>query len=398
LNEQFQHELSTSHKKAVDEENERRRIAKEERDRLEAEKQRIKDAKAEARRKREEQKRRDKLMEQIEATLFAKAEARDKIFAQVLSDIDSHGKDGGTVGLLGGVIGELLILFSTIEDLKKDEENKYVQNLHITEDTVQDLLDRLIGEIVEGVIEIGVSPDLEGKLAAIDESLNLETLFTLPDKKAEIQAALLPSIKSYLLNFLRKNLENLGLREHLLEWIINGVVRTVLSPEDNARKIKLVNATQSYKNKEPAIIGIVSTQPNLEGAPEFGIQEKKLPEKNAKTISSKGSIVHKSTSQLPDPADTDRNLVELDPAQVDYEDRVTVFPLMNEELRVLVNHRPASIILRRHIILFLKDNCKDLNDKVIELLKKVNHKANFVEDYFTKSIADNFPVLPFDMQ
>jgi len=75
------------------------------------------------------------------------------MFAQVLSDLDSLGKDGMTgklikfqvykmqkVGLIGGVIGELLIILSTMEDLKTSEaEDQFTafKSIEVTQEAVK---------------------------------------------------------------------------------------------------------------------------------------------------------------------------------------------------------------------------------------------------------------------
>jgi hypothetical protein len=83
---------------------------------------------------------------------------------------------------------------------------------------------------------------------------------------------------------------------------------------------------------------------------------------------------------------------------VDYDDKVTVFPVVNEEIRVFVSHKPAQIVLRRQFLLYLGEVYKDLMPRVLELLKKVNSKAIEIEERLAKTYAENFAILPFDMQ
>jgi hypothetical protein len=47
-----------------------------------------------------------------------------------------------------------------------------------------------------------------------------------------------------------------------------------------ARRIKLVNATQGYRNKTPKLVAVLETVPNQEGAKEFVVVEKKLTSTN----------------------------------------------------------------------------------------------------------------------
>jgi len=46
----------------------------------------------------------------------------------------------------------------------------------------------------------------------------------------------------------------------------------------------------------------------------------------------------------------------------------------------------------------LADVFTELQGKELNVLKKVNNKANSIEEFFAKSLAENFAILPFDMQ
>ncbi len=88
----------------------------------------------------------------------------------------------------------------------------------------------------------------------------------------------------------------------------------------------------------------------------------------------------------------------LDPAQIEYEDKVTVLPQTHEEFRIFVAHTPVSITLRRNLLVYLGETNQDLQPKVLEVLKKMNQKARFILESWCKTQADNFPILSFDMQ
>lgn len=83
-------------------------------------------------------------------------------------------------------------------------------------------------------------------------------------------------------------------------------------------------------------------------------------------------------------------------AEIDYEDLVSVFPLQSEELRVLVNHKPASIVFRRDVLMFMSSIYKELDMKEIEVLKRVNQKADAVEEVIANKFEKNLTVLVFD--
>ena len=114
---------------------------------------------------------------------------------------------------------------------------------------------------------------------------------------------------------------------------------------------------------------------------------------------SKASLSQKSGPKTVEPADSASEEEELlDPAEIEYDDKVTVFPNVNEEIRVFVSHRAVAITLRRQIILMLSEVFTELQSKELDVLKKVNNKATAIEEFFAKTLAENFAILPFDMQ
>jgi hypothetical protein len=226
------------HQAIVDEFLDKKQKEKEDKEKKAAETVERRKNRAAERARRAEQKRRDGISEQIGELLLAKQETKEKMFATVLSDLDSHGKDGGTVGLIGGLIGELLIFFSTIEELKAEVDFDYLKSLVINQDLIQEILDKIVIEYCEGgLIEVGVAPDTEGKIQAIDEALNFDTLFTNEAKKNDIENVLKAQIKSYLTTYIRKNLATFGLQENILDWILTTIVKTVTNPEETCKYI-----------------------------------------------------------------------------------------------------------------------------------------------------------------
>jgi len=75
---------------------------------------------------------------------------------------------------------------------------------------------------------------------------------------------------------------------------------------------------------------------------------------------------------------------------------VSVFPISSEEIRVLVHQRPVSITLRREILIFMSTLFKELDMKEIEVLKRVNNKAEQAEETIAKQFAKPLTVLTFD--
>lgn len=116
-----------------------------------------------------------------------------------------------------------------------------------------------------------------------------------------------------------------------------------------------------------------------------------LAKKGRKT-SKKGSqstIEDPPKSEEPEPA-------AITPAEIDFEDVVSVFPLYNEQIRVMVHQRPASIVFRREVLLFLSSLFKELDMKEIEVLKKVNNRAEGLEQVVANKFGKRFAVLSFE--
>lgn len=64
---------------------------------------------------------------------------------------------------------------------------------------------------------------------------------------------------------------------------------------------------------------------------------------------------------------------------------------------VYFHQNPASVVFRREILLFLSTIFKEIDMKEIEVLKKVNKKAEKVEDIVATKFAKNLTVLTFEM-
>jgi len=75
---------------------------------------------------------------------------------------------------------------------------------------------------------------------------------------------------------------------------------------------------------------------------------------------------------------------------------VSVFPLASEDLRVLVSQRHVAIVLRREILLFMSSLFKELDMKELEVLKKINEKAEQAEEIVSKQFHKPLTVLTFD--
>jgi len=385
--------LADMHAKAVHEEQERRRLAKEERERIEKETKERRAERAEKRKIRAEEQRRQALKDKITEVLISKGgEEKPGMFAQVLSDLDSFGKEGNTVGLVGGIIGELWILLSTLNGLKNaDAEDPLavLNTIEITKESIQKVVENVLGELVaEGKIEIGVTGEIEAQLQELDPELTLENIHTKAEKATEARALLASSINSFVLNTLQSNAEELGLNSEYLPLIVDSIISAVLNPDEKARNVKLVKAATEYSPEAKFEALAVLIPATNEETPLFNLAEAKgiKPQKKKKD----GSQPELETEgEAAEP-------VVITSAEVDYDDVVSVFPISSEEIRVLVHQRPVSITLRREILLFLSSLFKELDMKEIEVLKKVNARAEQAEETISKQFAKPLTVLTFD--
>jgi hypothetical protein len=203
---------------------------------------------------------------------MGKGESRDKIFSQVFSDIDSFGKEGSTVNIFGGFIVELLLILQTIEDVKADAEHPLHSNLSLVSFS-EEMLEKWIMGILkdllkEGTVEIGVTYDLQAHLMNIDSSLSPDNL-VLKAKQAEIAQCLLENISYVTLNILKRNFETLKINQELFDLLIKTIVKILVTDEGDAKKIKLINAPQTYF--EGSHLAYCTLMPNVQDFQKYDI-------------------------------------------------------------------------------------------------------------------------------
>jgi len=394
LNNTISQNLADMHAKAVYEEQERRRLAKEERERIEKETQERRAERAEKRKIRAEEQRKKALQDKIAEVLMAKGEQRQNVLAQVLSDLDAFGREGMTVGLVGGVIGELWIALSTIESLKNvDAEDPLavLNTIEITKESIQKIVENLVTELVaEGKIEVGVTGEIEAQLQEIDPELTLENLHTKTDKANEIRALLSASISSHMLRTLQANSEELGLNNDYLPIIVDALINEILNPDEKSlRNVKVVKATIDY-SQETKYEALAVLLPTInEETPIFNLAEAKgiKPQKKKKDKESMQNLDEGAEEVVPQ---------QITHAEADFDDAVTVFPLASEDLRVLVSQRHVAIVLRRELLLFMSSLFKELDMKEIEVLKKINDRAEHAEEIVSRQFHKPLTILTFD--
>lgn len=186
------------HEEALEREKRRREETIRKRIQDEIDKKERRRLRAEERKRRAEEERRAKLKEAFEEKVLKKADTKDNYRGETLSDIHGNGVNRPIVGLIGGPITELLLFFAALEVAKKDEANRAISGLALTDDNVsathimylsfhqvKKLIVAILTDILSdsGSIDINMKPDIEALLAVIEEGLTLDKCKALPEEK-----------------------------------------------------------------------------------------------------------------------------------------------------------------------------------------------------------------------
>lgn len=100
---------------------------------------------------------------------------------------------------------------------------------------MEKIIEFLLEELfTDGGFEIGVTDEFEKRLTEIREDLTLETFRSVGGSlRARVETAVRETLGSFGLNFIRENLENLGIREELYEGLINAMAKHVMSKNED---------------------------------------------------------------------------------------------------------------------------------------------------------------------
>jgi hypothetical protein len=389
---------ANEHEKAMDAEKERRRKKKEEEIRKQKEKEEKKRQSEERKRRLELEKRIQELKEKIDDLFMKKAEMKTGVFNLVFSDIDQCGRDIQAVGLLGGLLGELLTLASTLEELKEEESFVHFKSITLNPDALVKLIHIILGEIMkEGAFEIGVSEELEELLLTVDEKFRLDNLHTADAaQKKALETIIKKNIRSAYVNSL--NMEEAKINPDVYDHCLTALARVILTDDSSVqKKLKLVKVPKDYATG-PKLLGIVKMTPKMEELAFSNWTEakqqkdKKLDKKRENRAQQKsGSRMNreKSNASLSDDAKgEDSKPSIIDPTEAEFEDKVSVIPVMNEEIRVFVHQYLPTMLLRREILLSLATIYKEIESKEVDILKKVYQKAAAMEKNFVEHSKD----------
>jgi len=229
---------------------------------------------------------------------------------------------------------------------------------------------------------------VEARLEAIDPDLNLENLHSMPNKANELREFLNASINSFVLRVLQENSERLSLNLDYIPIIVDVIINYILNPEESARNVKLVKTPLDY-SEDARFEAIAVLLPNVNDFALFNLAEfKGVKAKPGK----KDSVIGEGDTART--GNSEEKVVVA--AEVEFDDEVHVFPLQSEEVRVLAHHRVAANLLRREILFFLTSLFKELDMKEIEVLKRVNEKAENAETAVAEGFNKTVTVLVFD--
>lgn len=84
----------------------------------------------------------------------------------------------------------------------------------------------------DGAIEVGVSEELEKRLADISPDLTLENFREVGgDEREKVEEAIRETLGSIGFNFIRNNLENLGISQELYETTVSQMLKFILTKD-----------------------------------------------------------------------------------------------------------------------------------------------------------------------
>ncbi|CAD8199321.1 unnamed protein product [Paramecium pentaurelia] len=314
-------------RQSILDERERQRIAKEEADRQRREKRKI----------RLEKERRQKLKETVQEQLISKGE--EKEWFNLISDIDGYYQGTNTIGYLGGIIGQFVIIINALQQVGETIED------------ISELITNSIAALPEGtIIEVGLREQIDQMLADIEPEL---TLATLPEQLTQgienaIKSNIVYSLQQYWTQF--EFLQNVN-------QIIDLVIKNLFENRPKIKWSKIKGQVDFQK-----IPCIVKLQPGMESL--------RFHPKSGKTRVEKSVEDEATEEEIINP----QNLGE---AVVDT--KATAFIPQNEEIQIAVIHNVAEFHLRNLIVqqigeqdipwlVNFTDKCQKLETQIIETL------------------------------
>ncbi|CAD8105422.1 unnamed protein product [Paramecium sonneborni] len=314
-------------RQSILDERERQRLAKEESDRQRRERRKI----------RLEKERRQKLKETIQELLVSKGE--EKEWFNLISDIDGYYQGTNTIGYLGGIIGQFVIIINALQQVGESIED------------ISELISNSIAALPEGTnIEIGLREQIDQNLADIEPEL---TLANLPE---QLTQGIENAIRSNIVYSLQQHWTQFEFLQNV-NSIIESVIKTLFENRPKIKWAKIKNQVDFQK-----IPCLVKLQPAMETL--------RFHPKSGKTRIEKQIEDEATEEEIINP----QNLGE---AVVDT--KATAFIPQNEEIQTAVIHNVAEFHLRNLIVqqigeqdipwqVNFTEKCQQLETQIIEIL------------------------------
>jgi len=344
------------------------------------------------RKEKEEQKKKEdlqKLNADVDQQIIEKGEMRNEILSQPITNIHGNFQAKPTVGVLGGLIGQLAIsLTAAIQTLGNDE--------FLNEKTAYKFFAILVSDILKSEsYELFLAANLEKMV--LEKGGKLDELNLLDEETTErfIEEYKATSGGDGLLNKFVNSFDKYGINNEILKLIVNSLMRIIFlkftdkaiqGKQGNARKkLKFMTLPENFThdpNKPQAIVRI--RIPLNRSQDEEGSQNSKEdnPPEDNKDI----DIPQEEDKEKEENKEED---VKVYP-ELEYEDKVLAVTPITENLYVYVTHQAAARELRNQICEFVKEHYEDefADVNLEDMLKKVEELAVTAENDFMQMFND----------
>lgn len=343
-------------------------VARDERRRIRAEKRRVRDLKL--------------LHDHIAENIIKKGVESEEILKQDISEVHGYLQGQEIVGLIGGLITEMAIVFTAIQESLEEKEfitekNAYIFTvMYIGEWMKQPSVSIFIGaKTVEFLTSKGVKSD---EIYMLDPSVIQE--FSDLYKSYEDEDEILKSI--------HEKAEILGIEPNAMDFIRGSILKLLLrKPSDNdpqgrnmvaKGKLNLVSIPEAYDKNFPVVKAIVKIMlPKPEGEDESKKSDEETKRKPDPKKKSKGKGKK---------AEIDRR------DESGYEDKVNKVKPLTEDTFVYIIHEVAAKEVRADICEFMKKQFhKDLDAIDMNMVKE---KADVIGQRVEAEFFEMFKDLP----
>jgi hypothetical protein len=338
------------------------------------------------RKEKEEQKRKEdlqKLHEDVDQQIIERGEMRNEILSQPITNMHGNFQAKPTVGVLGGLIGQLAIsLTAAAQALGNDK--------FLNEKTAYKFFAILISDVLRSEsYELFLASDLEKMI--LERGGKLDELNLLDEETAEnfIEEYKTSSGGDQLLNKFVNSFDKYGIDNEILKLIVNSLMRIIFlrftdkaiqGKQGNARKkLRFVTLPENFArdpNKPQAIVRIRIPLDRSQDEEVSQNSNDNPPEDNQPQEEDKGE---ENKEEIP----------KVYP-ELEYEDKVLAVTPITESLYVYVTHQAAARELRNQICEFVKEHYEDefADINLEDMQKKAEELALTAENDFMQMFND----------